>query len=58
VGEVSAAGYTAQQLKVPSPPLCRRLSQIARVAVEVSTYRPFYIIGASTGPASTRMSIT
>lgn len=51
VGEVSAAGYTAQQLEgVVAATLSPAYLKSPRVAVEVSTYRPFYIIGAVNRP--------
>jgi polysaccharide export outer membrane protein len=51
VGEVSAAGYTAQQLEgAVAATLSPAYLKSPRVAVEVSTYRPFYIIGAVNRP--------
>jgi polysaccharide export outer membrane protein len=47
VGEVHAAGYTSQQLEgVIANAMSGGYLKSPRVAVEVSTYRPFYIIGA------------
>jgi len=51
VGEVRAAGYTAQQLEgVVAAALSPAYLKSPRVAVEVATYRPFYIIGAVNRP--------
>ena len=51
VGEVRAAGYTAQQLEgAVAAALSPAYLKSPRVAVEVSTYRPFYIIGAVNRP--------
>lgn len=51
VGEVRAAGYTAQQLEgAVAATLSPAYLKSPRVAVEVSTYRPFYIIGAVNRP--------
>jgi polysaccharide export outer membrane protein len=51
VGEVRAAGYTAQQLEgAVANALSPAYLKSPRVAVEVATYRPFYIIGAVTRP--------
>jgi polysaccharide export outer membrane protein len=51
VGEVQAAGYTAQQLEgAIATTLSPAYLKSPRVAVEVATYRPFYIIGAVNRP--------
>ena len=51
VGEVRAAGYTAPQLEgAITAALSQGYLKAPRVAVEVSTYRPFYIIGAVNRP--------
>ena len=51
VGEVRAAGYTAQQLEgAIANTLSPAYLKSPRVAVDVSTYRPFYIIGAVARP--------
>ena len=51
VGEVRAAGYTAQQLEgTVANTLSPAFLKSPRVAVDVSTYRPFYIIGAVARP--------
>jgi polysaccharide export outer membrane protein len=51
VGEVRAAGYTSQQLEgAVAAALSPAYLKSPRVAVEVATYRPFYIIGAVNRP--------
>jgi polysaccharide export outer membrane protein len=51
VGEVRAAGYTSQQLEsAVANTLSQGYLKSPRVAVEVATYRPFYIIGAVNRP--------
>jgi protein involved in polysaccharide export with SLBB domain len=51
VGEVRAAGYTAPQLEgAIAAALNSGYLKTPRVAVEVATYRPFYIIGAVNRP--------
>ena len=51
VGEVRAAGYTSQQLEgVIANTLSPAYLKTPRLAVEVATYRPFYIIGAVARP--------
>jgi polysaccharide export outer membrane protein len=51
IGQVRAAGYTAQQLEgAIGSALAQGYLKSPRVAVEVSTYRPFYIIGAVNRP--------
>jgi len=51
VGEVQAAGYTAPQLEgAIAAALNQGYLKSARVAVEVASYRPFYIIGAVNRP--------
>jgi protein involved in polysaccharide export with SLBB domain len=51
VGEVRAAGYTSQQLEgAIGAALSPAYLKSPRIAVEVSTYRPFYIIGAVNRP--------
>jgi polysaccharide export outer membrane protein len=51
IGQVRAAGYTAQQLEsVVGGALAQGYLKSPRVSVEVSTYRPFYIIGAVNRP--------
>ena len=51
VGEVRAAGYTAPQLEgAITAALAQGYLKSPRVAVEVSAYRPFYIIGAVNRP--------
>jgi len=51
VGEVRAAGYTAQQLEgVIANTLSPAFLKTPRLAVEVAAYRPFYIIGAVNRP--------
>lgn len=51
VGEVRAAGYTAQQLEgAVANTLSPAFLKSPRVAVDVASYRPFYIIGAVARP--------
>ena len=51
VGEVRAAGYTSQQLEgAIGAALSPAYLKSPRIAVEVATYRPFYIIGAVNRP--------
>jgi len=51
IGEVHAAGFTSQQLEgAVANALSQGYLKAPRVAVEVSTYRPFYIIGAVNRP--------
>jgi protein involved in polysaccharide export with SLBB domain len=51
VGKVRAAGLTSQQLEAAiGSTLARGYLRQPRVSVQVSTYRPFYIIGAVTKP--------
>jgi len=51
VGQVRAAGYTSQQLEaVIGGALAQGYLRSPRVSVEVTTYRPFYIIGAVNRP--------
>ncbi|HVW74932.1 MAG TPA: polysaccharide biosynthesis/export family protein [Rhizomicrobium sp.] len=51
IGQVRAAGYTSQQLEsVITSALARGYLRQPRVSVEVTTYRPFYIIGAVNRP--------
>jgi polysaccharide export outer membrane protein len=51
IGQVRAAGYTAQQLEgAIGSALAQGYLKSPRVSVEVSTYRPFYIIGAVNRP--------
>jgi protein involved in polysaccharide export with SLBB domain len=51
IGQVRAAGYTPPQLEAAiGSALSRGYLKSPRVAVEVSTYRPFYIIGAVNRP--------
>jgi hypothetical protein len=51
VGEVRAAGYTSQQLEgAIAASLSPAYLKSPRIAVEVATYRPFYIIGAVNRP--------
>lgn len=51
IGQVRAAGYTSQQLEgVITVALARGYLRQPRVSVEVTTYRPFYIIGAVNRP--------
>jgi protein involved in polysaccharide export with SLBB domain len=51
IGQVRAAGYTSPQLEAAiGSALSQGYLKSPRVAVEVSTYRPFYIIGAVNRP--------
>jgi protein involved in polysaccharide export with SLBB domain len=51
IGQVHAAGYTASQLEAAvGGALAQGYLKSPRVAVEVATYRPFYIIGAVNRP--------
>ena len=51
VGEVRAAGYTSQQLEgAIAAILSPAYLKTPRLAVEVASYRPFYIIGAVNRP--------
>jgi len=51
IGQVRAAGYTSQQLEAAiGGSLAQGYLKQPRVSVEVSTYRPFYIIGAVNRP--------
>jgi protein involved in polysaccharide export with SLBB domain len=51
IGQVRAAGYTGQQLEgAIGSALAQGYLKSPRVAVEVATYRPFYIIGAVNRP--------
>lgn len=51
IGQVRAAGYTAAQLEgVIGAAFSRGYLKSPRISVEVSTYRPFYIIGAVNRP--------
>jgi len=51
IGQVRAAGYTGPQLEaVIGNALSQGYLKSPRVAVEVATYRPFYIIGAVNRP--------
>lgn len=51
IGQVRAAGYTSQQLEAAiGGALAQGYLKSPRVSVEVSTYRPFYIIGAVNRP--------
>lgn len=51
IGQVRAAGYSAQQLEqVVGGTLAQGYLKSPRVSVEVSTYRPFYVIGAVNRP--------
>jgi len=51
VGQLRAAGYTSQQLEaVIGSALVQGYLKSPRVSVEVTTYRPFYIIGAVNRP--------
>lgn len=51
VGQLRAAGYTAHQLEgVIGSALAQGYLKSPRISVEVSAYRPFYIIGAVTRP--------
>jgi polysaccharide export outer membrane protein len=51
IGEVRAAGFTSQQLEgAVANALSQGYLRTPKVAVEVSSYRPFYIIGAVNRP--------
>jgi polysaccharide export outer membrane protein len=51
IGQVRAAGYTTPQLEAGiGSALAQGYLKSPRVAVEVTTYRPFYIIGAVNRP--------
>lgn len=51
IGQVRAAGYTSQQLEaVIGGALAQGYLRSPRVSVEVTAYRPFYIIGAVNRP--------
>lgn len=51
IGQVRAAGYTARQLEQQvANTLAQGYLKTPRVSVEVSTYRPFYVIGAVNRP--------
>lgn len=51
IGQVRAAGYTARQLEQSvTATLAQGYLKSPRVSVEVSTYRPFYVIGAVNRP--------
>src|SRR4051812_29222366 len=51
IGQVRAAGYTAQQLEqAVGNTLAQGYLKSPRVSLEVSTYRPFYVIGAVNRP--------
>ncbi len=51
IGQVRAAGYTAQQLEqMVANALSQGYLKSPRVSVEISTYRPFYVIGAVNRP--------
>lgn len=51
IGQLRAAGYTAPQLEQTiGSSLARGYLKSPRISVEVSTYRPFYIIGAVNRP--------
>jgi hypothetical protein len=51
IGQVRAAGYTSRQLEGQiGGALAQGYMKSPRVAVEVATYRPFYIIGAVNRP--------
>ena len=51
IGQVRAAGYSAAQLEqAVGSALAQGYLKSPRVSVEVSTYRPFYIIGAVNRP--------
>ena len=51
IGQVRAAGSTAMQLEASvGSALARGYLKSPRVSVEVTTYRPFYIIGAVNRP--------
>jgi protein involved in polysaccharide export with SLBB domain len=51
IGQTRAAGYTARQLEqVIAANLSRGYMKSPRVSVDISTYRPFYVIGAVNRP--------
>jgi protein involved in polysaccharide export with SLBB domain len=51
IGQTRAAGYTARQLEqVVANTLARGYMKSPRVSVDISTYRPFYVIGAVNRP--------
>jgi len=51
IGQVRAAGYTAQQMEqMVASTLSQGYMKSPRVSVEISTYRPFYVIGAVNRP--------
>lgn len=51
IGQVRAAGYTAQQMEqMVANALSQGYLKSPRVSVEISTYRPFYVIGAVNRP--------
>ena len=51
IGQTRAAGYTARQLEqVVANTLARGYMKSPRVSVDISTYRPFYVLGAVNRP--------
>lgn len=51
IGQTRAAGYTARQLEQAiATMLSRGYMKAPRVSVDISTYRPFYVIGAVNRP--------
>ena len=51
IGQTRAAGYTARQLEQQiTAMLSRGYMKSPRVSVDISTYRPFYVIGAVNRP--------
>jgi polysaccharide export outer membrane protein len=51
IGQTRAAGYTARQLEQAiATMLSRGYMKSPRVSVDISTYRPFYVIGAVNRP--------
>jgi polysaccharide export outer membrane protein len=51
IGQTRAAGYTARQLEQQiAAMLSRGYMKSPRVSVDISTYRPFYVIGAVNRP--------
>jgi polysaccharide export outer membrane protein len=51
IGQTRAAGFTARQLEqVIATMLSRGYMKSPRVSVDISTYRPFYVIGAVNRP--------
>jgi polysaccharide export outer membrane protein len=51
IGQTRAAGYTARQLEQAiTAMLSRGYMKSPRVSVDISTYRPFYVIGAVNRP--------